>query len=66
MIVHFPLSKQVRVIDTDSLPADMLELIIRRGILEMAKDPSTKAVIQTYSYRQKPVAKSKPSIVAIG
>lgn len=64
MQINFPFSKKVRVIDTDSLPVDVLELILRRGVLEMSKDPSTKDIIRIHSHIRKPEAKSK--VIAIG
>ena len=38
MQIRFPFSKKVRVLDTHNVPEDVLELIIRRGVLEMARD----------------------------
>lgn len=64
MQINFPFSKKVRVLDTDSLPADVLELILRRGVLEMAKDASTKDIIRTHSHIRK--AEPKAKVVAIG
>lgn len=67
MIIRFPYSKKVRVLDTDTIPADVLELIIRRGVLEMAKDGSTKDIIRTNSHIQKPEPKAYTSqVVKIG
>jgi hypothetical protein len=50
MQINFPFSKKVRVIDTDTIPVDLLELIIRRGVLEMARDASTKDLIRQHSH----------------
>lgn len=67
MHIRFSMSKQVRTIDTEFLPDDVLELILRRGITEMAKDPSTKSLIQSHSHRQKPEPKAmKTQVVKIG
>jgi|WetSurMetagenome_2_1015567.scaffolds.fasta_scaffold984622_2 hypothetical protein len=66
MQIRFPFSKKVRVLDTETVPADVLELIIRRGVLEMARDQSTKDIIRQHSHFKPQASKTKPSIVALG
>jgi hypothetical protein len=62
MQIRFPFSKKVRVLDTSNVPEDVLELIIRRGVLEMAKDDSTKCIIRQYSHF---ITKERPNKITV-
>ena len=62
MQIRFPSSKKVRVLDTNLVPEDVLELIIRRGVLEMAKDASTKDIIRQHSHF---VTKDRPNKLVV-
>ena len=62
MQIRFPFSKKVRVLDTHNVPEDVLELIIRREVLEMARDESTKAIIRQYSHF---ITKEKPNKITV-
>jgi hypothetical protein len=64
MQITFPYQKKVRVLETESLPVDVLEVIIRHGVTAMVNNPDTKDVIKSHSSVRKPPV--KPSIVALG
>jgi hypothetical protein len=64
MQITFPYQKKVRVLDSTSLPADVLEVIIRHGVMAMVNNPETKDIIKAHSTVRKPP--QKPSVVAIG
>lgn len=64
MQITFPYQKKVRVLDSLLIPMDVLEVILRHGVMAMVNNPETKDIIKAHSVVRKPPA--KPSIVALG
>ncbi len=65
MNITFPYQKKVRVLDTATIPMDVLEVIIRHGVMEMAKNPETVGILKAHSHIRKP-EKPKATLVSIG
>ena len=57
MQITFPYQKKVRILDTETVPMDVLEVIIRHGVSAMAANSVTADIIKTHSKVRKPPAK---------
>ncbi len=64
MNITFPYQKKVRVLDTNTIPLDVLEVIIRHGVMAMSANPETIGILKAHSTVRKPPA--KPSLTSVG